>query len=315
LQNCVLFDCSFEPIQYAMDHHVGILGGTTYDHIVYLDQFPSPFPHTIHQAAGFYEGPGSTGMGKALALSKLGVSNTLYSVAGDDLFGKKIKAYLDQNNMDYVLETDPKGTERHINIMDAEGRRISIFVTQSSEIIGHDQQVVERILARSSVIVLNIIAYCRQLVPLVKKSGKPVWTDLHDYDGSNTYHDDFIEAAGYIHLSSDNLEDYKTTMKRFIDSGKEMVVCTHGRKGATLLTKEGKWLEQTAIEGMEIVDSNGAGDSFFAGFLTAWLQEKNLVECLQHGAVCGAYAVTSHALTADALSPQFLKEKLKEHFL
>jgi sugar/nucleoside kinase (ribokinase family) len=103
-------------------------------------------------------------------------------------------------------------------------------------------------------------------------------------------------------------------MKRFIQSGKELVVCTHGIRGATLLTKNGEWLEQTAVEGMEMVDSNGAGDSFFAGFLYAWIQEKSPRECLQHGAICGAYAVTSHSLTAGALSPQFVEEKLQTHF-
>jgi sugar/nucleoside kinase (ribokinase family) len=198
--------------------------------------------------------------------------------------------------------------------MDAAGRRVSIFVTQSSEMIDHDPGAVEQILSRSSVIVLNIIAYCRQLVPLVKKSGKPVWTDLHDYNGSNKYHDDFIDAAGFIHLSSDNLDDYKSVMEYFIRAGKELVVCTHGRRGATLLTKDGEWMEQSAIEGMEIVDSNGAGDSFFAGFLYTWLQQKSLKECLQHGAVCGAYSVTTHALTPPALSPQFLKDKIRTHF-
>ncbi len=289
--------------------HVAIIGGTTYDHIVYVPSFPEPVPHTIHQA-GFREAVGSTGSGKALALTRLGVPATLYSVAGDDQFGQIIREQLEANGVRLILDTDPAGTERHINIMDATGGRISIFVTQSSANIDYNLPAIQALIEQSSVIVLNIIAYCRNLIPLVKQSGKPVWTDLHDYDGSNAYHDDFIDAAHYIQLSSDNLPHYREVMERFIKKGKELVICTHGKAGATLLTKTGEWLEQPALTGMQMVDSNGAGDSFFSGFLYGWLHQYPLQQCLKAGAICGAYAVTSAQLVSEQISPDLLQRSL-----
>ena len=247
-------------------HHVAIIGGTTFDHVVYLSELPAPVPQTIHEA-GFNEGVGSTGSGKALALTKLGLANTLYSVVGDDAYGQQIRSFLAAQGVQAVFDVDPAGTERHINLMDASGGRISLFVTQSSPKIAFNEKAVEKMLAQATVIVLNIIAYCRHLIPLVERFRKPVWTDLHDYDGSNAYHEDFIKSAQYIHLSSDNLPDYKSTMQRLIAEGKELVVCTHGKQGASLLTKDGCWMDQPALPGMPVVDSNGAGDSFFAGFL------------------------------------------------
>lgn len=292
-----------------MQHHIAVIGGTTYDHIVYLPQLPQPVPQTIHQAA-FNEAVGSTGSGKALALTKLGMSNVLYSVIGDDEFGNKIRTYLDEQKVNTFFDIDPAGTERHINIMDAQGGRISMFVTQSSEVVPHDIAAIEKMLEQSTVIVLNIIGYCRYLVPSVKKFNKPVWTDLHDYDGSNPYHQDFIEAAHYIHLSSDNLPGYRTVMQELINSGKELVICTHGKEGATLLTRSGEWLEQSAIKNMPVVDSNGAGDSFFSGFLYAYLHHYPLQKCLQYGALCGAYAVTSLSLVYDLLTPAFVEQEI-----
>jgi sugar/nucleoside kinase (ribokinase family) len=293
-----------------MQHHIAIIGGTTYDHIVYLPELPQPIPQTIHQAP-FCEGVGSTGSGKALALTKLGIANTLYSVAGDDEYGKRIKKYLAEQEVDTLFDIDPSGTERHINIMDAHGGRISIFVTQSSELINHSAAAIEQLLQQSSVVVLNIIAYCRHLVPLIKKFNKPVWTDLHDYDGKNKYHDDFIDAAQYIHFSSDNLPDYQPLMQQLVDRGKELVICTHGKKGATLLTKTGEWLQQPALENTPVVDSNGAGDSFFAGFLYAYLHHYPLQRCLQYGAVCGAYAVNSPGLVFEKLSPLLVEQAIQ----
>lgn len=294
-----------------MNHHIAILGGTTFDHIVYLPELPKPTPQTIHKAP-FNEGVGSTGSGKALTLTKLGLPNTLYSVIGNDHFGEQIKSFLAAQGVETIFDTDPAGTERHINIMDAEGRRISMFITQSSEIIEHNEQAIRQLLDRSSIIVLNIIAYCRHLIPLVKKYNKPAWTDLHDYDGKNTYHRDFIEAAQYIHLSSDNLPNYKSTMEQLINRGKELVICTHGKQGASLLTKNGEWLEQPVLQNVPIVDSNGAGDSFFSGFLYAYLQNYSLQKCLQYGTVCGAMAVTSPTLVFESLSPGFIDNKINE---
>lgn len=283
-----------------------ILGGSSYDHIVYLNEFPRPFPQTIHHAP-FRESCGSTGTGKALALTKLNVPNVLYTAFGNDYYGDKIENYLHSQNIKSVVVKDLAGTQRHINIMDAQGQRISMFITQSSATIDHDFDKVAQLIDECDIIVLNIIPYCLQLLPLVKASGKPVWTDLHDYDGSNPYYQPFFEASKYIHLSSDLLPNYKEVIQQFINNGKELVVCTHGKAGATLLSKTGEWIEQPAISNIQIVDSNGAGDSFFCGFLYGWLTKQSPARCMQYGAVCGALAVTDENLVYGALNNSLLQ--------
>lgn len=291
---------------------VFVIGGTTFDHIVYLNNLPSATPQTIHHAP-MQETCGSTGTGKAVALKKLGVPNTLYSVFGNDSYGQIIKLFLAKEGVDLLYTIDAIGTERHINLMDKEGRRISMFVTQSSEEIMHPYKQIEQCCQDADVIVLNIISYCKQLIELVKKSNKPVWTDLHDYDGNSTYHTPFIDAALYIHLSSDNLDNYQEVMHRFIANGKKLVVCTHGKKGASLLTEKGEWIEHAALE-MNVVDSNGAGDSFFAGFLFGWLQQLPLKKCMQYGTICGAFTVADYAITCKDLSQQFLEKQWQIFF-
>jgi acarbose 7IV-phosphotransferase len=286
-----------------------ILGGTTYDHIVYLQKLPEAVPQTIH-IAPFNEATGSTGAGKALNLTKLGTPNTLYSVIGNDIYGKQIIKYLKQQKVHFVYDIDTAGTERHINIMDADGGRISMFITQSSEKIEMDIKAMENLIKNASIVVLNIIPYCKQLIPLLKKFNKQVWTDLHDYDGANAYHQTFIKAAQYIHLSSDNLPNYKKVMQQLIAAGKELVICTHGKKGASLLTKNGDWIEQPVIPVKKITDANGAGDSFFAGFLFGFIHHYTLKECMKMGAVCASLCIGSKQLVSEKLSADYLLSKM-----
>jgi acarbose 7IV-phosphotransferase len=290
-----------------------ILGGSSFDHIVYLKEFPQPLPQTIHKAP-FREACGSTGTGKALALTKLDVPNVLYTAYGNDYYGEKVERFLYNNEVKSVVVKDHAGTQRHFNIMDAQGQRISMFITQSSETLSHDYDKVAQLIDECDIIVLNIIPYCLQLLSLIKTSGKPVWTDLHDYDGSNSYHQPFIEASQYIHLSADLLPNYKDVMQQFIKDGKELVVCTHGKAGASLLLKTGEWIEQPAAKNMQIVDSNGAGDSFFCGFLYGWLTKQPPLRSMQYGAVCGALAVTEENLVYSKLSVALIQNKLDEYF-
>lgn len=51
--------------------HALVIGGVSFNTMVYLDTFPQPLPQTIF-STGFHETVGSTGAGKALNLRKLG---------------------------------------------------------------------------------------------------------------------------------------------------------------------------------------------------------------------------------------------------
>jgi sugar/nucleoside kinase (ribokinase family) len=281
-----------------------VIGGTTFDHIVYLNELPSGIPTTIHQCR-FQETTGSTGTGKAVALHQLGVPVHLFSACGNDSWGREIETYLQSTGLSFYLFEDPKGTERHVNLMDKEGKRISIFITNSSEKIELPENYLQLQLAAHDVIVLNIIAYCRPWAAAVAKCGKPVWTDLHDYDGVSSYHQPFIDAAQYIHLSSDNLTDHRSLMEHLVDAGKKLVVCTHGKAGASLLSNETGWMEVPA-EQVPIVDTNGAGDNFFAGFVYGWLKGKDLVSCLQFGTRAAATCVQSSYIVSPALDARLL---------
>jgi sugar/nucleoside kinase (ribokinase family) len=273
--------------------------------IIHLPALPTPEPQTIWPRES-YRALGSTGAGKSLNLAALGQTVVFHTVLGGDPEGQQIQAALGHPGICLLTEQTDAPTEQHVNLMSADGKRISLFIQPPPEPEQVDWNQAQQALAECALAVVNILGYTRSALPWLKAAGTPIWTDLHDYDGHNSYHEPFIDAARAIFLSSDNLPDYRTTMEGLIARGKEFVVCTHGSEGATLLNKEGRWLEQPVMPVSGVVDTNGAGDAFFSGFLHRYLQGAELADCLRAGAICGALCVTSRELASPELSPDRL---------
>ena len=287
-----------------------VVGGVAYNTVVYLERFPEPRAQTVF-SRDHHETLGATGAGKALNLAALGRPVTLHAMIGDDEPGHRVRQRLEASGVRFLSDVDPQGTERHLNLMDDRGERISIYVSYATLDPDIDLERLEAAIAEHDVLVLNINNYCRRLIPRAQDLGRPIWCDVHDYDGRADYHRDFIEAADFLFLSSDQLPDYRAFMETQVAAGKSLVVCTHGRRGATALTRDGRWLQQTVASGFERVDTNGAGDAFFAGFLSSWLDGEPVQRCLRIASVAAGLCVTSRELASVELSPARVRAELR----
>ena len=270
-----------------------VLGGVAWNTMVYLDEFPTPEPQTVF-ARGSHQTIGSSGAGKALNLRRLGFETTLWALVGDDAPGRRIRQRMSAEDIAFFTQPDPGGTTRHVNLMNAAGERISIFANPDTSPVAIDTDAVAALIPSADLISVTILDHCRAFLPLL--SERPVWCDIHDYDGVNSYHREFIDAADYLFLSSVHLPGYRRFMEARIEAGARVVVCTHGADGASGLDATGTWVDVEASPAARLVDSNGAGDAFFAGFAVSWLREQNLTAALANGATMAAAAVASGEL-------------------
>lgn len=71
-----------------------------------------------------------------------------------------------------------------------------------------------------------------------------------------------------------------------LDNGHTRIVAKLGAKGC--VAREGARVVRADALPVQPVDTTGAGDSFNAGFLHAWLDGRPLAECLRWGAACGS---------------------------
>ncbi|MUV89720.1 carbohydrate kinase family protein [Halapricum sp. CBA1109] len=290
---------------------VFVAGGCSWDAIVYLDQFPDG-PGTVF-ARDFRETVGSSGTGKALNLGRLGVGTRFHAMVGEDRFGTAIRERLDTEPITTAFDLDPAGTERHVNLMDDAGDRISIFTVPPTQEPDIDYGRLETWVAAADALVVSPVNYTRPLVETAAAVGTPVWADVHEYDGEDDYFETFVAGADALFLSDEAIGDYEAFMREQIAAGKRLVVCTHGDAGASAMTPDGELVTVDAVDA-EVVDTNGAGDAFFAGYLYGYRQGESVETCLRLGAIAGGLAVESRELAHPELSSERLAAEYERRY-
>jgi len=128
--------------------------------------------------------------------------------------------------------------------------------------------------------------------------------------GRNPYYEPFIEVATHIQFSAEATANPQSLMSRFIAQGKAVALFTDGKRGASLMTADGVRLQQAAVPGLPVVDSDGAGDAFFVGYLYGWLTRQPPPTCLQMATTCGGYTVTQRGLVYQDLSRAWLQQRV-----
>jgi sugar/nucleoside kinase (ribokinase family) len=89
---------------------------------------------------------------------------------------------------------------------------------------------------------------------------------------------------------------------RALENGHTQVVAKLGAEGC--LTVEGGRVVRVPTFPVDAVDTTGAGDSFDAGFLHAWLQGRPLLENLRWGAACGSLSTRALGGTGRQAEPE-----------
>jgi sugar/nucleoside kinase (ribokinase family) len=284
-------------------HRVLIAGPVSWNLIVHVADLPRPEPHALF-AEWHHETLGGTSAGKALNLARLGAQVTLVTVAGNDDAGARITGELRAHGIDVLVTPSANGSERHVNLMDDRGQRLSIYLTLPRA--AHPVEVAPGLIEAADVVVADLADHTRPVLRAARLAGKPIWCDLHDYDGASEFHREFRDAADYLFLSGERLADPEAFLRARTEAGSRLAVCTLGAQGAIACERGGPIVRVPATPVGEVVDTNGAGDAFFSGFLAAHLGGAPLTECLRQASRAGALAVQTRDLAAATLAPALL---------
>ncbi|MEV0457058.1 PfkB family carbohydrate kinase [Catellatospora methionotrophica] len=281
-----------------------VLGGAGVDTIVQVPQLPLPYADS-YLVPAITMRAGQTGDFLALGLHALGLPVHHVDVLGDDPEGALVRALHERWGITLTALPSSTGTKRAVNLVDPAGRRLSLYdVSRGGEL----DRFPEPLLA-------ELAAGCRHVHVCITHPGAyalaqladldvTVSTDLHNWDGENPYHEQFAAAADVVFVSAAALADPEAALRRVLALGRARIaVATDGDRGGHLLTREDGTVRRFAAvtPPQPVVDSNGAGDAFAAGFLYGLLTGLPPERCAAYGAITGAHACTVAATAVDPL--------------
>lgn len=154
-----------------------------------------------------------------------------------------------------------------------------------------------------------------------KQKGMTTSLDIQ-WDPAEKWDIDFEQLLPLVDVFLPNVQELLAiTKKRTIKEAIE-ILKPFANTIAIKMGKEGSWGVQgntstryAPFLNNQIVDAIGAGDSFNAGFIRAFIQDKPLKECLRFGNICGAVNTTAAGGTGAFSSLDDIRRIAKGQFL
>jgi sugar/nucleoside kinase (ribokinase family) len=271
-----------------------VVGGAGIDTIIRVPDLPMPYADSV-QVEPVESYVAHTGTGVALGARTLGLTVKFVDFLGEDREGARIVGRFAGEGLDFSWLPTPHGTRRAVNLVSiADGRRMSFYDAREPAGQVMPASFYEPWLARSRHVHVSIMDYARHVLPVARRLGVPISTDLHSWDGIAEHQKDFAHTADIVFLSAAALGERRDTVigEIFRHGRAEIVVATDGARGAYLgYLGRIKHFPAVTPPG-PVVDSNGAGDAFVSGFLSGRLAGAGLETCMARGLRAGAFACT-----------------------
>jgi ribokinase len=177
---------------------------------------------------------------------------------------------------------------------DREGRRQIYTDLKDIQEQTYPQERCERAASEADLCVVCNINFARGLLGPARRAGKPVATDVHAIaDLDAPYEQEFLQGADIIFMSNEHLpkipeEWANAVLARF---PAEIVVIGLGAEGALLATRRDGLVRLPAVQTRAVVNTIGAGDALFAGFLDGYLRTKDPYASLRRAMVFASWKI------------------------
>ena len=273
------------------------IGETLIDFIGHQEDTP------INKITDYHRYLGGSPTNVAMNAARLGLKSALISTVGQDGLG------------DYILEKLNSAGIITSQINRLRDKSTSVILisksTNTPEFISHrdadfhiiDDQLSTEVIASAKIFHTTCFALSRNparstILKKAKEASKlgcqlsidlnysnKVWENIEDAIQAITT---YCSLNPLIKISED--DSYRLFGKNishqeifnfFHNLGADKVCLTLGSKGVKLSEKNNEMIELPAIEVKQIIDTTGAGDAFWSGFLYAFIKNKNLHDCIQ----------------------------------
>lgn len=264
----------------------------------------------------------------AAAAASLGLNTWLMSKVGCDVFGNACLEFLENTGIhaDYV-RTDPNvQTGITISLSDQNDRALVTSLCAIEQMGAEELDIsvfrrAKHIHVGSFFLQTNLRKGLADLFRKAKQAGATTSLDA-GWDDTGCWDYGLKDVLQYTDVFFPNESEATaiTGEKRPDDAARKLAgycgcaVVKCGSDGA-LACHGGSLLRQSAVSGVSIVDTTGAGDSFNAGFLYAYIHEKTFSECLRYGTACAAISITRLGGASACATLAEVEQVIRTHLL
>ena len=301
----------------------------------------------LEDVQSFRKYVGGSAANIALNTARLGVKTAMLTRVGEEQMGRFVRGTMAQTGVDVSQVTfDPERLTPYVllAIRDVEGFPRIFAYGDAADMALDESDVDPEFIASSKALLVTGTPLSRsgsraaslKAVRVAREAGTKVIFDLdyrpvfwgvasHEQGGRM-----FVESAevteGYRSVLPDCALVVGTEEEIRIAGGssetREALLAIRNLCGATVVLKVGAMgaivfpgdIPEDLEDGVrvpgfpvEVFNSVGAGDAFMSGFLSRWLREAPLEECLRIGNACGAIVVSRHGCSPAMPTPQELE--------
>jgi len=237
----------------------------------------------------------------ACQAAKLGMRVGIIGRVGKDDFGKLILRRLDESGVDIrYMSMDPGlKTGFGVALCKPSGDR-SILTYGGSLNQVFEQDITDEFLQSgkhlhycSYYLQNNLRSHLPKILTKARQFGLTISLDTN-WDPEGIWKGDLHQVLPFVDLFFPNEQEAmaiadKNNINEAIDyylSMIQVMSIKHGEKGSITATQDQRFTTPVEIV-THVVDTIGAGDSFDAGFLTAWLKGLSLEKCAEIANTCG----------------------------
>ncbi len=292
------------------------IGHTAFDSIVLVKEFPSPNSSTLIKQIKNFDGGAAANV--AMVASTLGLKTALVSAVGADfensIYHAKLKKMkIDTKNM-IVIENE-KSPMAWV-FTNSNNDQISYFYWGAAAYFKQSKIPEKAIKKTNSVhLATGDPNFNRRSGEFARENDKLIsfdpGQDLHMYSPEELKR--AISASNILfgnHFEIDRIsKTLNVDIKGLREIGPEIVVKTYGKDGSIIYSDEKIKIDAVV---REPVDPTGAGDSYRAAFLNAYLKGENLEFCGKFASAVASFIVEAEGCQTNIPSYRMAIERMKE---
>ena len=282
---------------------------------VRVRQFPIEYYPIDYPFFGVNTAVSGVAFNIARALGTLGDEVCLVSMTGADFAAAYIRSELEHCGIDTgYLTRKLAQTPSSVVLYDERGSRQIYCDLKDIQESACDFS--PEMLETVDLVVACNINFNRPLLSMAKEAGKTVATDVHVLtDIHDAYNRDFMAAADILFLSDEGIgQNYRPFLTELAHTYRnEIIVLGRGSKGAAMYYRDEIYEHPAASVG-PVVNTVGAGDALFSGFVHYFAKGLSPADALRRAQIFAAHKITVSGASNGFVGEQAVEDTLKWRF-